>query len=572
VRNMRRWRSILLAVLGPGLLAALAPACKPLRQPLGSLAPFGGSSGAGGTLPPDSGTQASGPPEWGPCDPAVFRCFQDPKVPSSPSPASLFSGAGDPDPTQKPVVMYPLPGSMHPINLADITFQWRRAPGVAPMGQTLFRIRLQRGSDTFEFFAPCNHTSAVPPALDTECVYHLPLGAWLDLAQTSRGQALMVDVAGVDPNRAGSVAISDPMTISFSPEDVRGGFYYWSTSVQGTMRLLFGSGPRQPFIAAKSSSNPTMCSGCHTVSRSGSTIAFTMGDSPVAGVLRVAPTTNPDQPLFAPSLVHDSGTLALNRDGSRVLVSTASSLALRDTATGAQITEVAPAFLGPSVHGFHPEWSPDDKSIALTLSAAGASDYSVSTGAIGVLPYNDGAFGPVEVLVPTGTEFNFYPTWSPDGHWLAFSTAPTGPLQTSYIQSNARLRLVNRDTKVVYELRNASPPPARTATWPKFAPASQAGGLMFLTFNAKLDYGFYLPHNAGGSPQLWMTTIDVRKLQALTDDASSPPVWLSFQDVRERNYLGLWADRIDCRVEAGKSIGCADHELCDKGACAMVAP
>ncbi len=584
--NMRRRRAILLgAVLGPCLLAAL-PACKPLRQPLGSLAPLGGSSGAGGTTTPPSdagtpdgpyvitGTQIpSLPPEWGPCDPVAFRCFQDPKVPAAPAPASLFSGAPDPDPAQKPVMAYPLPGSMHPINSADITFQWRRALAVAPMAQTVFRIRLRRvNGDTFEFFAPCNHTSAVPPALDTQCVYHLPPGAWLDLAQTARGEILTVDVAGVDPDRAGSVATSDPFTISFSPEYIGGGFYYWSTSIQGTVRLLFGGRTRLPFIAAKSSSNPTLCSGCHTVSRSGSTIAFTMGDSPAAGVLRVAPTTNPDQPLFQPAMTHDSGTLALNRDGSRVLVSTSSGLVLRDTKTGAHLADVPPSFLGAPMRGYHPEWSPDDKSIALTLSAMGASDWSVSSGAIGVLPFNDGAFGPVEVLVPSGTDFNFYPTWSPDGHWLAFSTAPLGPLQTSYIQPNARLRLVNRDTKVVYELRNATSGLLRTSTWPKFAPASQAGGLMFLTFNSKIDYGFFLPNNAGGSPQLWMTTIDVRKLQAPTDDPSSPPVWLSFQDVRERNYLGLWAERIGCRGEGRSSVGCADHEVCDQGACAMVAP
>jgi hypothetical protein len=583
VRNMRSRRSILIrTVLAPWLLVALSPGCKALRQPLGSLAPLGGSSGAGGVSPPDAGGSTdSGPqmilgtqipaltPEWGACD-AGFRCFQDPKLPSAPAPSSLFSGAPDPDPAQKPVVVYPLAASIHPINLADITFQWRRAPDVA---QTVFRIRLRRvNGDTFEFFAPCSHTSAVPPAIDTECVYHLPPGAWIDLAQTSRGQALTVDVSGVDPNRAGSVATSDPITISFTPEYVSGGFYYWSTSVQGTMRLLFGGRTRQPFIAASSKANPALCSGCHTVSRSGSTIAFTEGDNPATGVLRVAPTPNPDQPLFQPATAHDSGTLAINRDGSRVLVSTASHLVLRDTATGAQITEVPPAFLGPPMHGFHPEWSPDDKSIALTLSAQGASDWAVSTGAIAVLPFNDGAFGPVDVLVPTGTDFNFYPTWSPDGHWLAFSSAPTAPLQTSYIQPNARLRLVNRDTKVVYELANATSRPGRTTTWPKFAPASQAGGLMFLTFNAKIDYGFYLPNNAGSSPQLWMTTIDVRKLQTPDDDASSPPVWLSFQDVRERNYLGLWADQIGCRVEAGKSIGCGDHETCNQGACAMVAP
>ena len=135
-----------------------------------------------------------------------------------------------------------------------------------------------------------------------------------------------------------------------------------------------------------------------------------------------------------------------------------------------------------------------------------------------------------------------------------------------------RLRLVNRDTKVVYELTNATSKAGHTSTWPKFAPATQPGGLMFLTFNSKLDYGFFLPNNAGGAPQLWMTTIDVRKLQTSADDPSSAPVWLPFQDVIERNYLGLWTERVVCRVDAGKSIGCADHEICNQGACAMVGP
>ena len=137
---------------------------------------------------------------------------------------------------------------------------------------------------------------------------------------------------------------------------------------------------------------------------------------------------------------------------------------------------------------------------------------------------------------------------------------------------SARLRLVNVATKAVYELTNATWKAQSTSTWPKFAPAMQAGGLMFLTFNSKIDYGFFLPNNAGGVPQLWMSTIDVGKLPQAGADASSPPVWLPFQDVTQRNYLGDWTERVGCRVEAGQSIGCGTNEICNAGSCAMVAP
>src|SRR5262249_18353463 len=133
-------------------------------------------------------------------------------------------------------------------------------------------------------------------------------------------------------------------------------------------------------------------SGCHTVSRSGSTMAYTEGES-VQGMLRVVATSDVTQPLFPTATSHDSGMMALNRDGSRVLVSFSTGrLVLRDGMSGATLGEVSSAFLGGR-GGFHPEWSPDDKQIALTLSSDGTTDVAVKTGTIAVLPYNNGAFG-----------------------------------------------------------------------------------------------------------------------------------------------------------------------------------
>jgi Tol biopolymer transport system component len=554
------------------MLVGAVAACSPLNQNLGTLEgpSLTGDAGTGATL---TGTQIPPlPPEWGTCNPNVLRCFQDPGLPASPPVAGLFSGTADPDPTHKPTIVYPLGGSIHPINLADITFQWLRRPAVA---QTVFRIRLRRiNGDVFELYVPCNHANTLGPPVSVQCVYHLPPGAWIDLATTAHGETLAVDISGVDPTHPGVVATSDPMQISFSPQDLRGAFYYWSTNIQGALRVLFGARTAQPFIVQKSPSNPTsLCSGCHTVSRDGSTIAFTQGDNPAEGILRVEATSDPSKALFTPSTKHDSATLALNHDGSRVLVSVGGQLILRDATTGTPLGSVPDALLGAGQHGFHPEWSPDDKNIAITLSDAGDSDWSVSTGSIAVLPYNGGTFGPVDVIVPSGAEFNFYPTWSPDGHWIAFTTAPVGALQTSYVQTNAHLRLANRDTHQVFDLTNATSTLGRVSAMPKFAPFPQSGGLMFLTFKSKIDYGFFLPNNDGGPPQLWITAIDPTRAQQVGDDPSSPPVWLPFQSVAERNYLGTWSERVGCRLDAaGRSTGCGSQEICSSGACAIVAP
>src|SRR5450432_1525793 len=138
-------------------LGAVSAGCSPLRQPLGSVAPSTSTmwtSGGAGTssMAGTSGSTGSAgagvltgnqipplTPEWSNCDPTVYRCFQDTGLSLSSPASGLFGGA--PDPLAKPAIVYPLAGSMHAINSADITFQWKRAPGGA---QSAFRIRLQR--------------------------------------------------------------------------------------------------------------------------------------------------------------------------------------------------------------------------------------------------------------------------------------------------------------------------------------------------------------------------------------------------------------------------------------------
>jgi hypothetical protein len=265
--------------------------------------------------------------------------------------------------------------------------------------------------------------------------------------------------------------------------------------------------------------------------------------------------------------------MTVSPDGTRVLTSFNSALVLRDAATGKVLGTVDPSFLGAERAGYFPEFSPDGTEVVLTLSNQADAEWSVRNGQIAILPYNGGQFGPARIVVPAGTDFHFYPSFSPDGKWIAFASAPvtTAPTGYSYNQSQARLRLVSRDGGQVYELGRATQALGLTSTWPKFAPFIQDGGqTLFITYNSKMDYGFVLKNSALAAaqmhPQLWFSAIDLRKLGT---DPSYAPIWLPFQEITQNNHLGYWTEIITCAQSTGN--GCDTNEqTCMSGACVPI--
>jgi hypothetical protein len=254
-----------------------------------------------------------------------------------------------------------------------------------------------------------------------------------------------------------------------------------------------------------------------------------------------------------------AATLAVSRDGSVVLVSGAGGsglLAVRETATGRE-TRLDPAALGGKL--YFPEWAPDGRAVVATLATGDENPYTVTDGSIVVLPYDGGQLGPARVVVAGDTgAFHFYPTWSPDGQWIAFVSAPAPG--RSYDNPQARLRLVSRAGDRVIELGNAGG--GAGASWPRLAPAAvaQAGGnLLFLIFSSRRAYGFL--SRAGAGPQLWLSTIDLRRVAS--GDPSSAAVWLPFQDYHVANLRGVWAERLVC----GAQSPCPDGARCEGGRC-----
>ncbi len=487
-------------------------------------------------------------------DPPAWNCGERCLAAEGVSMADVSAFEQAPAGGDAPTLLYPLSGALYPVNLPEITVQWRRASA----SQTLFRVELSSPSSSYRFYTPC---LPIAGALEDECGYTVREAEWFDFTFASRGTKVDLSVSAAD---AGNTAVATTAAIPFhvSEYPVTGGLYYWSTANRGTYRLVFGAKQADPFIEPLTAANPTECGGCHAVSRDGTTIAFTQGTAD-GGYLTVSDTLTPEAPRVKPDATtkHDSSMVALSPNGKRSLTGFRKDMALqvlelRDTADGRLIRTISAVDLGSMGAPFFPEFSPDGRSVALTLSSDPVVEWSVRQGSIAVLPFDPDTdtFGAPQIVVPGKEEMHFYPTWSPDGKWLAFTSAPAGMSRASYDQAQARLRLVSLADSKIYELGNATQMVGLTSTWPKFAPfLDPSGNVMDITFNSKLDYGAALKNSLlpqeQKRPQLWMSGIDLRQLGS--GDPSFAPVWLPFQQVDQNNHLGYWTEKVICSLEGG---------------------
>ncbi len=525
-----------------------------------------------------------GPPE----DVCGERCFVDHELQRAT--ADWFYGKPAAENLQ-PEIVYPLDESTHPEGLQELTVQWRRFD----RAQRFHRLRFSASAlaQSYEFYVPCLAT------VDEGCRYTLAADSFLQMSAAFRGQDVELTVTSTEgPGRV--VATSAAAHLRFTPHRLENkGFYYWgkaSDEVGVTYRLAFGARRPDVFIHP---TEPLTCTGCHTLSADGSTIAYT-GRTPDAsadqrtGHLVVSFTSAPTTELVSPGVDYDSSMMALSDDGMMVLVAYDNQLVLRhagnDPARGISAGDVVAAvpseMLGAS-SGYFPEFSPNSDALALTVSSEPDTPHAVKAGSIAVMTYDhqvalgappgtpsESIFGAAQVIVP-GDErwFYFYPTWSPDGEYIAFVRAPRGDGSISYNQKNAELMLVARGGGPVYELMRATQGAGNWSTLPKFAPfpPSEQGGLMFLTYNSKIDYGLLLRNSSFGEgdryAQLWMAAIDVTKLPG--DDPSSAPVWLPFQNFTHQSHFGYWTREVKCRTDAEP--GCGPDEECVNGLC-LVTP
>lgn len=504
---------------------------------------------------------------------------------------ALFDVPEDPDASKAPSIAYPLDETTEPSNIFDLDIQWHRFDGA----QKIFRIRVESPSlpwGRYDLYTQCF------PANDG-CHYSVPdavrsdtqnLLWYYNVLSPLKGQDAVLTVAGSD-GKGGAISVSPPVHLRVSKTSVPGGLYYWSAHPPAappgspdegtTYRLRIGARTAAPYIRP-GKENPDTCEGCHAVSRQGNMIAFTATDSlngPEAGSFTLRYTQNPlTDPGFTPDMPQ-SATIALNADGSRAVIGRGKELWLRYRDGSVPESQIDPVHLGQEGQGYFPDFSPDGNRIAVTLSDHPDTPWAVSTGSIATLEFDGVNFSDAKVLVPmTDQEFHFYPSWSPDGNWIVFASAPRGedpgrctdgttPCPTiSYDQPNARLRVAHFPDGRVYDLNRATQALGFTSTMPKFATTvADRVNEMFITFNSKMPYGIEVPSNVPA--QLWLSVLDFDRLP---DDPSSAPVWLPFQSFGQKNHLAYWTDNVPCRKDLTEQ--CGPDETCKDQVCEANTP
>lgn len=459
----------------------------------------------------------------------VKQTIVDPDV--SPDTPQQFDGATE-DPALAPTIVYPLDRILVPPNLGQFDVHWRQPTA------DVFEIQMSN-----QYLDIKRYTNGDDPAAPYWTLFEP--SQWYPIASSRVQLTLKVSgLATADPTKKGTAAAQH---VEVTNEDAQGGIYYWTTSgLAGIWRYDVGKPEVPPAPYFPDDMRPAGCIGCHTLSRDGTKIAMTLdGGNGRGTVFNVA-----DRGVLVP---YDGQTqtpmywnfATFNATATKLVTVEQNRLFLReldgDLLTGPIETS------SPTAYPTHPEISPDNKRLVYVEHQGGA-DWSGAWGSIVVRSYDDAAnmFGPPSVLVaadPANGVANFYPSFSPDGEWIAFTRTAGG----SYDDPAAQTWVVKADGSLPpVPLATANLGGGLTNSWARWVPFPQTAGtsserLFYLTFSSKREFGVRIPFV--GRPQIWMTPFFPDRAAA-GDDPSGPTFRVPFQDVGTSNHIAQWTQSV----------------------------
>jgi uncharacterized protein YegL len=235
------------------------------------------------------------------------------------------------------------------------------------------------------------------------------------------------------------------------------------------------------------------CVGCHTVSADGSRLALILVDPNNADArsLQVYDTSGRVVRLQRPV---PATFVSLSPDGRRAVVATPEGdLSIVDFATGS-VSTLAGAD-NPNLVETMPSWGVNGRiAFVVTSDISSGNNWAINSPTqIYTVPEGGGT---PQLLVAEGVNsnntFNYYPSYSPDGRWLAFTSHSN---RTTYADEQAQIYLMPSEGGVSFPINanfgaNGEVLSGASSSW---ATWSRDG--RFLTFNAKrngVDYDVYI--------------------------------------------------------------------------------
>jgi WD40-like Beta Propeller Repeat len=519
-------------------------------------------------------------------------------------------------------IVYPNDTVLVPPNMNVFSVQW--TPYGAPF--THFEVDFENAITDTRVVTKCStptYDTGQPPMPSGGCELIVDPQTWSFLVAANRGgDPVTVTVRGTtDGTCASSSAASVQM--SFASEDVLGAIYYWKStaSANGTGGQIwvksFGDSVPEGQVTGGGGGGGgggalgASCNGCHSLSRDGLRMVLYSDDNDsddeygdVTGSLIDMTTKTPlgmlffsgrgsgQPPGFSTLSPDHAYYVSSNGDGNMPT----NAFALWSGNTGNNLSTAA--FGSAGDRPTQPDWSPDGKSVIYvlpnTVASWRADDDHVFGGSLYTLPYNGNQqFGTPAAFLPSKGENNYYPSYSPDGQFVAFNRVPqdtsvtplNGCVMTphplcpndSFSNPVARLMLTSSTAgSPVIDLAaaNGSPasaPVAASNSWARWSPFLQnykGNKLLWIAFSSTRDYGVRVRNHKTGmyqcypsdsaanpgtghhgvfdplcqQPQLWMAAINLSASGGA--DPSRVAFWLPFQDIRTHNHTPQWTQAV----------------------------
>ena len=475
-------------------------------------------------------------------------------------------GSATEDPTIAPGIVYPADGILVPPNLGEFDVHWANGSG-AGTPPDLFELRMANDYVDIQLYTDGLALGSAAGNVQPFWSVFEPV-EWAPIASSK--EQLTLSVVGMLSSNPATKGTAATQHINVTNENTRGGIYYWSTSLTTILRYDVsqpGTPPAQMF--ANDPSLDGVCIGCHTLSHDGSKIAFEVhsAESGTSTVLNVA-----DLSELVPWDGGSDGTIpavgwnfaTFTPDATKLVAVNAGVMNLLDVMNNGAVLTAIPN--QPGLSEDDPDLSPDGTMLA-SVEQPGSEDIDAYNTQIVTRTFNNATntFGDPTVLVPydavnAPSTYSYYPSYSPDGQWIAFTQTTMGVnydsdedhtdsyengyTSTWVVKADGTMppiRLALADT-----LYNDPTYPTPTNSWARWVPFGQTFGsnsepLFYLTFSSGRQFGVRAP--SGANPQIWMTPFFPDKAIAGMDP-SGPAFRLPFQDLSSENHIAQWTDTV----------------------------